>query len=97
MTVRVTVGAVAGAEGEESNCVNPGISAASLLIDRPPALPLPEVEVLPEPAAASGMVPVVVVPVAMDPVVVADDGATLMVGRGTADPTVLLSDNGSVD
>ena len=86
-----------GTEVGESNCVNPGISAANLLIDRPPALPLPEVEVLPEPAAASGMVPVVVVPVAMVPEVVADDGATLMVARGTVVPRLLLSDDGSVD
>ena len=84
-----------GAEGDDSNCVNPGISAANLLIDRPPALPPPEVEVLPVPAAASGMV-VVVVPTARDPVVV-DDGATLIVARGTVVPTVLLNDNGSVD
>ena len=49
------------------------------------------------PAAASGMVPVVVVPTARDPVVVVDDGATLIVARGTVVPTVLLNDNGSVD
>ena len=91
-----TTGA-AGVEGVVVSCANPGISAANLLIDRPPALPLPEVEVLPEPAAASGMVPVVVVPVAMVPEVVADDGATLMVARGTVVPRLLLSDDGSVD
>ncbi len=85
------------AEGDDSNCVNPGISAANLPIDRPPALPPAEVEGLPVPAAASGMVPVVVVPTAMDPVVVVDDGATLIVARGTVVPTVLLNDNGSVD
>lgn len=73
---------IAGAEGGEINCANPGISAANLLIDRPPALPLPEVEELPAPAAASGIVPVDAMPAAMDPVVVADDGATLMVARG---------------
>ena len=84
-------------EGDDSSCVNPGISAANLLIDRPPALPLLEVEVPPAPAAASGMVPVVVVPTARDPVVVVDDGATLIVARGTVVPTVLLNDNGSVD
>lgn len=85
-----------GAEGDDSNCVNPDISAANLLIDRPPALPPPEVEVLLVPAAASGMVPVVVVPTVRDPVVV-DDGATLIVARGTVVPTVLSNDNGSVD
>ena len=97
MTFRVTVGAVAGAEGDDSNCVNPGISAANLLIDRPPALPLPEVEVLPVPAAASGVVPVDVVPTVMVPEVVVDDGATVMVARGTVTPTLLLSDDGSLD
>ena len=97
MTVSVVVGAVAGAEGDESNCVSPGISAANLLIDRPLALPLPEVEVLPVPAAASGVVPVDVVPTARDPEVVADDGATVMVARGTVTPTLLLRDDGSLD
>ena len=86
-----------GAEGDDSNCVNPGISDANLLIDLPPGLPPPEVEGLPVPAAASGIVPVVGVPTAMDPVVVVDDGATLIVARGTVVPTVLLNDNGSVD
>jgi hypothetical protein len=91
-----TTGA-AGVEGVVVSCANPGISAANLLIDRPPALPLPDDEELFAPAAARGMAPVDVVPVAMVPEVVADDGATLMVARGTADPTALLSDNGSVD
>jgi hypothetical protein len=86
-----------GAAGGAINCANPGISAANLLIDRPPAFPLPEVEELPEPAAASGRVPVDTVPVVMDLVAVADDGAMLMVARGTAAPTVLLSDDGSLD
>ena len=86
-----------GTEDGESNCGNPGISAANLFIDRPPALPLPEVEELPAPAAASGMVPVGAVPTATDPVAVADDGATLMVVRGTAAPTLLLSEVGSLD
>ena len=94
----MTVGAAAGAEGGEINCANPGISAANLLIDRPPALPLPEVEELPAPAAASGIVPVGAVPAAMDPVALADDGATLMVARGADPPTLLLlSDDGSLD
>jgi hypothetical protein len=86
-----------GTEAGESNCLNPGISAANLLIVRPPASPLPEVDDLPAPAAASGMVPVGAVPTAMDPVAVADDGATLMVARGTAAPTLLLSEVGSLD
>jgi len=90
-------GGTAGAEGGEINCANPGIPAANLLIDRPPALPLPEAEELPAPAAASGIVPVVDVAAAMDLVVVVDDGATLMVARGTAAPTLLLSDDGSLD
>ena len=83
-----------GTEGGEINCANPGISAANLLIDRPPALPLPDVEELPAPAVASGIVPVGAVPAAMDLVVVVDDGATLMVARGKAALTLLLSDDG---
>jgi hypothetical protein len=87
-----------GAEGGEINCANPGISAANFRIDRPPAPPLPEVDELPAPAAASGMVPVVVDAAAvLDLAAVADDGATLMVARGTAAPTLLLSDDGSLD
>ena len=52
---------------------------------------------MPAPAAASGMVPVDAVPTAMDPDVVADDGAMLMVARGTAAPTLLFVEDGSVD
>ena len=86
-----------GAEGDEINCANPGISAANLLIDLPPPKMIPEVDELPAPAAASGMVPVDAVPAAVDPVAVADDGTTLMVARGTAIPTLLLSEDGSLD
>ena len=86
-----------GTEGGEINCANSGMSAANLLIDRPPALLLPEVEELPAPAAASGVVPIDAVPTAMDPVVVADDGVTFMVARGRVAPTLLLSDDGSLD
>jgi hypothetical protein len=43
------------------------------------------------------MVPVGAVPAARDLVVVVDDGATLMVARGTAAPTLLLSDDGCLD
>jgi hypothetical protein len=86
-----------GTEAGESNCANPGISAANLLIVRPPVYPLPEVDDLPPPAAASGMVPLGAVPPAMDPVAVANDGATLVVARGTAVPTLLLSDVRSLD
>ena len=78
-----------GAGGGEINCANPGISAANLLIDRPPALPPPEVEELPAPAAASGIGPVGAVPAAMDLMVV-------VVARGTAAP-LLLNDDGSLD
>ena len=91
------VGAAAGAEGGEINCANPGISAASLLIDRPPARPLPEVDELPAPAAASGIVPVGAVPAIMDPMALTDDGATLVVVGGMETPTLLLSDDGSLD
>jgi hypothetical protein len=85
-----------GAEGGVISCANPGISAANLRIDRPPALPLPEVEEFPAPAAASGMVPVDAVLAAVDPVAAADDGVTLMVARGTATLTLLLGDDGSL-
>jgi hypothetical protein len=43
------------------------------------------------------MVPVDVVPTAMDLVAVVDDGAMLMVARGAAAPTLLLSDDSSLD
>ena len=76
-----------------TNCASPGISAATLLIDRPPVLPLPEVEELPAPAAASGMVLVDAVPAAMDPVAVTGDGRTL---KGTVAPTLLWSEEGSL-
>ncbi|HSL04641.1 MAG TPA: hypothetical protein VK901_14025 [Nitrospiraceae bacterium] len=86
-----------GAEGGVISCANPGISAANLRIDRPPALPLPEEEELPAPAAASGMVPVDAVLAAVDPVATAaDDGVTLMVARGTAALTLLLGNDGSL-
>ena len=86
-----------GAEGGEINCVNVGISAANRFIDRPPVCPFPPVDELPAPAAANGMVPVDVVPAAVNPAAVAGDGATLMVARGTVAPTLLLSDDGSWD
>ena len=86
-----------GTECGEINCASPGISATNLCIVRPPAPPLPEVDELPAPAAASGMVPVGAVPTAADLMAVADDRATLMVARGTAAPTLLLSDDGSLD
>ena len=86
-----------GGAGGEINCANPGISAANPLIDRPWVFPFPEVEEWPEPAAASGRVPVDAVPAVMGLVVVADDGVTLMVASGTAAPTLLLNDDGSLD
>jgi hypothetical protein len=60
-------------------------------IDRPPPCPfpeLPEFDDLAVPAAASGLVPVEVVPAAMDPMAVTDDGARLVVASGTAVPTL---------
>ena len=87
-----------GTEGGEINCANPGIPSTNLLTDRPPARSLSEVDELPAPAAASGMVPVVVDAAAVpDLVAVANDGATLMVARGMAAPTLLFSDDGSLD
>jgi hypothetical protein len=80
-----------GAAGGEISCVNSGISAVNLLIDRPPVLPLPDVAELPFPlpGAANGIVPVDAIPEAWDPMVVANDGATLIVARGTVAPTLL--------
>ena len=86
-----------GAEGDDINCVNSGISAANLLIDRPPAFPFPEVEDLPLPGAASGIVPVDTVPAALAPEVVAEVGARPMVARGTVGATLLINDDGSLD
>lgn len=86
-----------GTEAGEVNCANPGISAANLRIVRPPPPPSLEVGELAALAAASGMAPVGAVAAAVDPVAGADDGATPMVARGTAPPTLLLSDNGSLD
>ena len=89
-----------GAEGGDINCVNPGISEANLLIDRPPALPLPEVEELPAPAAASGIVPVGAVLAARDVLAVADDGATLMVARGAMEgrlPVFVFTEEASLE
>jgi hypothetical protein len=71
-----------GAGCGEVNCANPGIVAANLLIDRPPAFSPPEVEELPVSAAASGIGPVGAVPAVLDSVVLADDGVPLMVARG---------------
>ena len=89
-------GGTTGAEGDVISCANPGISAANLPIDRPPAFPLPDDEEFPAPAAASGTVPVDAVPAGVDAEVVADDGATLMVARGAVAPTLLFSDTGSL-
>ena len=86
-----------GVEGGDINCANPGVSAARLLIDRPPALPLPEAEEVPVPAAASGIVLVDTVPAEADPEVVAEVGATPTVPRGMVGPTLLINDDGSLD
>jgi hypothetical protein len=86
-----------GSEGGDCNCVNPGISAANLLIDRPPAFPFLEDEELPAPAAANGIVPVDTVPAAVAPEVVTEVGATLTVARGTVGPALLVNDDGSLD
>ena len=86
-----------GAAGGDISCANPGISSASLLIDRPWVFPFSGVEDWPPPGLASGIVPVDTVPVAVEPEVVAEDGMRLMVARGTAAPTLLLSDDGSLD
>ena len=88
-----------GTEDGEINCVNPDISSDNLRIVRPPPTPppFPEEEELPAPAAASGMVPIGAAPATIDPMAVADDGATLMVARGKVAPTLLLSDDDPLD
>ena len=65
-----------GAEGGDTSCPTPDISADNLRIARPPALPLPVG--LPTLAAAKDMVPTGAVPVAVNPVVAAADGVPLM-------------------
>lgn len=85
---------IAGAEGGAINWASLGISAASLRIVRPPEPPGPELPGLAVLAAASGADPVDAVLAARDPVV--GDGAVLIAARGMADPTLLLSDEGSL-
>ena len=85
----------AGAEGGEINCANLGISAASLRIVRPPR-PFSDLDELPPPAEARGTVPVDAVPAGVEFVDDVEDGATLIVAKGRADPTLLLSDDGSL-
>ena len=87
---------IAGAEGGDSNCASLGISEASLCIVRPPP-PFSDLDELPPPAEANGVVPVDTVPAGVEFVAGADDGATLIVAKGKADPTLLLSDNGSLE
>ncbi len=84
-----------GAEGGDTSCTTPDISADNLRIARPPALPLPEEVGLPTPAAAKGMVPTGAVPVAVNPVVAAADGVPLMGASGTAAPILLRDTDGS--
>ena len=78
--------------------VNPGISAANLLIDRPPAPPLPEADECPAPAVASGAFPVDGCAqlrwISWLSLMV---GATLTVARGTVGTTLLINDDGSLD
>ncbi len=86
----------AGAEGGEINCANLGISAASLRIVRPPPPPFSDLDELPPPAEARGTVPVDAMPAGVEFVDDADGGATLIVAKDMADPTLLLSDDGSL-
>ena len=84
-----------GAEDGDTSCVNPDISADNFRIARPPVLPLPEVVEVPTPAAARGMAPAGAVPVAVNPVEAAADGATLMGESCTAAPTLVRDTDGS--
>ena len=84
-----------GAEGGDTSCENPDISADNLRIVRPPGAPPPEEAELPTPAATRGMAPVGAVPVAVNPVGAAADGVALMVARGMAAPRLLRGTDGS--
>lgn len=84
-----------GAEGGDTSCENPDISADNLRIVRPPGLPPPEEGEVPTLAAARGMAPVGAVPVAVDPVGAAADGVALMAARGMAVPILLRGTDGS--
>ena len=84
-----------GAEGGDTSCENPDISADNLRIVRPPGLPPPEEGEVPTLAAARGMAPVGAVPVAVDPVGAAADGVALMAARGMTAPILLRGTNGS--
>ena len=85
----------AGAEGGDTSCATPDISADNLCIVRPPARPPPDEGELPAAAAARRMVLAGTVPVAVNPVGGAADGVTLMGARGTAAPILLRDTDGS--
>ena len=85
----------AGAEGGDTSCANPDISADNFRSVRPPGLPPPEEGELLWPAAARGIVPVGAVPIAANPVGAVLDGVTLMGARGTAAPIPLRNTDGS--
>ena len=77
----------AGAEGGDTSCATPDISADNLCIVRPPARPPPDEGELPAATAARGMVPTGAVPVEVNPVEAAADGVTLMGASGRAVPS----------
>ena len=84
-----------GAEGGDTSCVSPEISADNLRIVRPPAFPPPEEAELPTPAAAKGIVLAGTIPVAINPVGAGVDGVALMVARGMAAPILRRGTDGS--
>ena len=67
-----------GAEGGDTSCATPDISADNLRIARPPTRPLPEEVELPMSAAAKYMMPTGVVPVAVNPVEATANGVPLI-------------------
>jgi hypothetical protein len=95
-TPRVGLTESAKAVGGEISCVSSGISADIPRKVRPPEPPLSEEDELLTPAAASGMVPVVSVPVAEDPVDVADGSVMCLDVRGKAVATFLGGVNDSL-
>ena len=84
-----------GAEGGDTSCTTPDISADNLRIARPPARPLPEEVELLMSAAAKVMMPTGVAPVAVNPVEAAADGVPLIGVSGTVAPILLRDTGGS--
>ena len=86
----------AGAVGDETSCAKLDISADIPRIVRPPAPPLPDGDGFPIPAAASGIVSVGSLFLAVDPEGVADGGVMCTGVRGEGAATLLGGVEGSL-